>query len=232
MRDTGQPGSAPDFERFARIVKARRDALGLNQEQVSANGGPSSTTFTNIENLRWRPGRAQTLQRLDIGLRWEPGSAARVLYEGGDPTPQETAAPPLRETPSPPVASTTERSTAHLAISLTVLLDTATSGMWSSLGDRLPSLPTGVGRALRELDAAAYLAERLALQLAESGDEYAGRRREARSKIREWLDTPMPQAADTTSGDTADPFDWLLAPSQTDWAIADDDENDEGDESP
>ena len=76
-----------DLERFGRIVFNRRTELGLTQEGVSQNGGPTDTTMGKIENGEWTPGnRKVTLRKLDVGLRWAPGSAARTLA-GGDPTP-------------------------------------------------------------------------------------------------------------------------------------------------
>lgn len=76
-----------DLERFGRIVLDRRIELGLSQEDVAAEGGPTDTTLGKIENCEWTPGnRKVTLRKLDAGLRWEPGSAVRTLA-GGDPTP-------------------------------------------------------------------------------------------------------------------------------------------------
>lgn len=49
------------------------------------HGGPSSTTMSRVER-GIAPPSAKTLRKLDAGLRWQQGSAARVL-EGGDPTP-------------------------------------------------------------------------------------------------------------------------------------------------
>lgn len=76
-----------DLERFGRIVYSRRTELGMTQEQVAKAGGPTDTTMGKIENSEWTPGnRKTTLRKLDIGLRWTPGSAARTLA-GGDPVP-------------------------------------------------------------------------------------------------------------------------------------------------
>lgn len=74
-----------DLQRFARIVRARREELGLRQDQMRDAGGPSTTTMTKVENAADAPSRV-TLRKLDAALRWEPGSAARAL-DGGEPTP-------------------------------------------------------------------------------------------------------------------------------------------------
>jgi transcriptional regulator with XRE-family HTH domain len=80
-----------DFERLGRIVKARRDQLGLSQREVADQGGPSDSTQTVIERGDVRPVSQLTLKKLDAALRWEPGSAKAILG-GGDATPLERAA--------------------------------------------------------------------------------------------------------------------------------------------
>lgn len=190
MENRGAPGK-PDLIRFGRMVKARRDALSLTQEEVSALGGPSDTTFTKIENLDWKPGRPATLRKLDAGLQWEEGSSARILYEGGDPT-------DLRSTP--PEA---DPNNADLAIELTILIESGMKQIWEALGGRGKE---HADRVIAELDAAAYLAEKLALQLSGSGEEFARRRRVARSPIRTRLDTAAEQKAEIYLPDgTLDP---------------------------
>ncbi|MBH0775757.1 helix-turn-helix domain-containing protein [Nocardia bovistercoris] len=71
-------------KRFGRIIKERRDELGLTQMQIGDLGGPSAPTIRKIED-----GEAaisvHTLNKLDAPLRWRPGSAART-YAGGSPT--------------------------------------------------------------------------------------------------------------------------------------------------
>lgn len=76
----------PDWERLGRYVRAARGPR--SQKDIAANGGPSDTTIGKIEAGVWRPTRAvnQTLAKLDKGLGWAPGSAARIL-DGGEPTP-------------------------------------------------------------------------------------------------------------------------------------------------
>ncbi|AZV00692.1 immunity repressor [Gordonia phage Lilas] len=73
--------------RLGDLVRQRRAELGLTQKEVHQAGGPTDTTLTKIENGEWTPGnRKNTLRKLDVGLAWVPGSAARVLA-GGEPTP-------------------------------------------------------------------------------------------------------------------------------------------------
>ncbi|MGN2636221.1 helix-turn-helix domain-containing protein [Nocardia takedensis] len=71
-------------KRFGRIIRERRDQLGLTQMQIGDLGGPSAPTIRKIED-----GDAaisiHTLNKLDAPLRWRPGSAART-YAGGSPT--------------------------------------------------------------------------------------------------------------------------------------------------
>ncbi|SEB29204.1 hypothetical protein SAMN04490239_0043 [Rhodococcus koreensis] len=77
-----------ELVRFGAVVAARRSWLGLTRDQVHAAGGPADTTLARIENptSTTAPPRARTLRRLDEGLRWSPGSAARTLA-GGEPDP-------------------------------------------------------------------------------------------------------------------------------------------------
>ncbi|WP_454199505.1 hypothetical protein [Nocardia sp. Marseille-Q1738] len=163
----------PDLVRFGQMVKARRDALGLTQEEVSALGGPSDTTFTKIENLEWRPGRTATLRKLDAGLQWEPGSSARILYEGGDPIPLNQSG----------VGQPAAVPDADLAIELTVLAEFAVQSVWSVFQAAGKELP-GAQSAIEQLDAVAEQAEKLALQVTGGGEEFAMLRRQVRARMR------------------------------------------------
>jgi len=84
------PSELSRHKRFGRIIKERRDELGLTQMQIGDLGGPSAPTIRKIED-----GDAaistHTLNKLDAPLRWLPGSAART-YAGGDPTAGDGAA--------------------------------------------------------------------------------------------------------------------------------------------
>ncbi|MFA7267203.1 MAG: helix-turn-helix transcriptional regulator [Candidatus Nanopelagicales bacterium] len=70
--------------RLAHAVKARREQLGLTQDELAALGGPSDTTVVKIEKGKTEPGR-QTFRKLDLALEWEPGSARRVMETGEAP---------------------------------------------------------------------------------------------------------------------------------------------------
>ncbi|MFZ2173288.1 MAG: helix-turn-helix domain-containing protein [Rhodococcus sp. (in: high G+C Gram-positive bacteria)] len=74
--------------RFGQIVYRRRRLLNLTQDQVTAAGGPSDAAQTRAENGTGPDPSIETLRKLDVALRWAPGSAARTL-EGGSPTPVE-----------------------------------------------------------------------------------------------------------------------------------------------
>ncbi|MBF6218172.1 helix-turn-helix domain-containing protein [Nocardia gipuzkoensis] len=83
------PSELSRQKRFGRIIRERRDELGLTQLQIGDLGGPSAPTIRKIED-----GEAaismQTLNKLDAPLRWLPGSAART-YAGGVPAADEPA---------------------------------------------------------------------------------------------------------------------------------------------
>lgn len=74
----------PDLDRLARYVKARRDELGLRQDELKDRGGPSTTTLTKVESASATLAPV-TLRKLDDGLRWARGSAAAILA-GGEPS--------------------------------------------------------------------------------------------------------------------------------------------------
>lgn len=75
--------------RLGELVAARRLALGLSYTEVHNQGGPSDTRTRAIENGTGPALRSSTLDKLDVALRWEPGSA-RAILRGGDPVPVPT----------------------------------------------------------------------------------------------------------------------------------------------
>lgn len=91
----------PQWDRLAYYVSAHRARRGMSQKAVTKNGGPSDTTLGKIEAGKWRPQRGvdETLDKLDHGLGWEPGSASRVLA-GGEPVYRVTRDDMLRRVPS------------------------------------------------------------------------------------------------------------------------------------
>ncbi|NKS10265.1 hypothetical protein GS580_03990 [Rhodococcus hoagii] len=76
------------LERFGQIVRGRRLALGLTQDQVTQAGGPSDKRQTKSRRRAPPAPSITTLAKLDRALRWEPGSASEAL-NGGTPTPIE-----------------------------------------------------------------------------------------------------------------------------------------------
>jgi len=85
--------TGPQWARLGKFVRERRTRLGLSQRDVAERGGPSDTTQQRIEAGEWRPGRgvSTTLEKLDRGLGWKPGSASRILAGGEPVTDDETA---------------------------------------------------------------------------------------------------------------------------------------------
>lgn len=71
--------------RFGRIVRDRREELGLRQDELKAIGGPSSTTMVKVEKGTPPAPTPLTLRRLDAALDWVDGSAAATLA-GGEPS--------------------------------------------------------------------------------------------------------------------------------------------------
>lgn len=83
----------PDVERLARFVKSRRLELGLGQRALRGRGGPSVVTVVRVEAAKVPPPGGLSLAAFDRALRWEHGSAERILA-GGDPDPLQEEAEP------------------------------------------------------------------------------------------------------------------------------------------
>jgi DNA-binding XRE family transcriptional regulator len=79
--------------RLGRAVEERRRDLGMTQLEVWQAGGPSNSTMTAIENGIQETFTPSTLRKLDIGLKWESGTAAAVLRGDADPAPTRPAEP-------------------------------------------------------------------------------------------------------------------------------------------
>jgi hypothetical protein len=79
---------AQDWARLAKAVRLRRTELHWSQDTVREAGGPSDVVLSRIERNEHDDAypRADTIQKLDKGLLWQPGSAAAVL-NGRDPVP-------------------------------------------------------------------------------------------------------------------------------------------------
>ncbi|MFC7446456.1 helix-turn-helix domain-containing protein [Rhodococcus daqingensis] len=118
--------------RFGRFVTERRRALNLTQDEVRAAGGPSDAAQTRAENGTGPEPSQRTLRRLDTGLNWAPGSAARTLL-GGVPDPLEGE--PGRATDGPRGA--TGFGPDYVAVPVEVIADLmAPHGTLNSFRDR------------------------------------------------------------------------------------------------
>ncbi|KAB8186960.1 hypothetical protein FH608_046580 [Nonomuraea phyllanthi] len=84
MSDTTYPPEA--WARLGLKARQRRISLGLSQPEVSAAGGPSTGVISKIENAKQTTYEDRVLVQLERALKWQPGSAARVL-SGGEPRP-------------------------------------------------------------------------------------------------------------------------------------------------
>lgn len=91
-----------DWERLGRFVRAARGPRA--QADIAANGGPSDETISKIEQGRWRPTRSvqKTLDKLEAGLGWAPGSANSILA-GGEPLELQSATTAPNDEPPPHV---------------------------------------------------------------------------------------------------------------------------------
>ncbi|QNG20173.1 helix-turn-helix transcriptional regulator [Rhodococcus triatomae] len=133
--------------RFGQYVYHRRRLLNLTQDEVTAAGGPSDAAQTRAENGTGPDPSIETLRKLDLALRWAPGSAARTL-EGGEPVPLESSEsrripaerPPLRLGPS------------QIPLDLETLVELlAPHGAVNRIAEEHPGVP-GLSDAAAELD--------------------------------------------------------------------------------
>jgi hypothetical protein len=73
-----------DWDRLAEYVRERRVELGLTQEDIRMEGGPSTATMRLIEGALQENYQPATLRDLEKALQWEHGSVRRIL-SGGEP---------------------------------------------------------------------------------------------------------------------------------------------------
>jgi len=78
-------GMEENIARLGRLVRERREELGLSQEDIARLGGPSTTTLSKIENGTAKQIRRRTAQDLDRALGWRIESTERVLFSGEMP---------------------------------------------------------------------------------------------------------------------------------------------------
>ncbi|SHX96805.1 transcriptional regulator, y4mF family [Mycobacteroides abscessus subsp. abscessus] len=64
---------------FGRLVRTRRDALGLTRKQLAHAGGPTAATIDAVEQGLPSHLTADTLSQLDVALQW-PSTTAYRLY--------------------------------------------------------------------------------------------------------------------------------------------------------
>lgn len=76
------------WERLAAAVVARRNERGWTQVEVASRGDLSLDRLQAIEGVRATSYRPKTMQALERGLEWMPGSVARVLA-GAEPEENE-----------------------------------------------------------------------------------------------------------------------------------------------
>lgn len=83
----------PDLKRLAEYVAARRNARRMSKDGAAAEARISRITWRKVED--GRPVRDTSYAAVEEALRWEPGSAARIMT-GGDPVlmPEDSTATP------------------------------------------------------------------------------------------------------------------------------------------
>lgn len=91
--------ASKDWDRLAEFVRERRVELGMTQEDARAAGGPSTATMRLIEGALQHSYQPATLRDLEKALRWERGSAARILA-GGEPVRLSAGLAPVRPAPA------------------------------------------------------------------------------------------------------------------------------------
>ena len=67
------------MERLGRSIRLMRELTGLTQDQIAERGGPSDVTIRGLENGAGKKPNAATLRKLDKGLGWHEGTAAKIM---------------------------------------------------------------------------------------------------------------------------------------------------------
>lgn len=78
------PTEHPEW--FATCVGTRRKQRNLSIDALRAAGGPTKPVVVLAEGGKLVNPRPSTLSKFDTGLKWKPGSAADVFWQGGLPT--------------------------------------------------------------------------------------------------------------------------------------------------
>lgn len=207
---------AQDIRALGPLVRARREELGLSQEDLAAIGGPSTTTVSKIENGEAKAIRHRTALDLDRALGWRMGSTEDVLYGVAAPkvvsqpdatytAPQDQGkAPVVAEDPAGPMGDEwmtvrAERDTRgeRVIVGVSVFVDPegvqsrAELRYWPGDATRVVSMP-GFGEALGE-------AHRIAL-------DYTSAYRAAKEVGDRERSAAMNEAGETPAADNVRPF--------------------------
>lgn len=75
-----------DWARLGKAIADRRFELDLSQEDLAERGGPSHQIVRNLERGLAADYRLTTFRKIDRALRWDDGTADRIL--AGHPAPQ------------------------------------------------------------------------------------------------------------------------------------------------
>lgn len=81
--DPGEDPSQWDYENLSRFIESRLRALNMTKSKFAALGGPGRSTLATLGKRGYTP-TAETLDRIDMYLMWERGSALTAL-RGGRP---------------------------------------------------------------------------------------------------------------------------------------------------
>lgn len=105
--------TGPDLERLGRAIRLYRDITNLTQDEIAQRGGPSDVTIRGLENVNGKKPNGATLRKIDRGLKWPEGFAAKLLEgeaelyddidpEGGRmPNFMDFTTDPMRDAPPP-----------------------------------------------------------------------------------------------------------------------------------
>lgn len=77
--DDQSPARHPGSALLSEVVRKRREALGLTQEEVAQQGGPSLGTQRSIENAHAERYQQKTLHSIDDVLGWTRGTSLALL---------------------------------------------------------------------------------------------------------------------------------------------------------
>lgn len=88
VAERGSKSPSAEQKRLAQAVLARREELGLTQEEFAERAGLALKTIQRVELGQVVP-RTKTFRGLDDGAAWSSGSARAVFRDGRGPVPQQ-----------------------------------------------------------------------------------------------------------------------------------------------